>query len=1123
MAPPTLFRAVLLFALATATACFAGAPPTGFTETLVAGNLASPTAMAFAPDGRIFVCQQGGSLRVIKNGTLLAAPFVALTVNSSGERGLLGVAFDPNFTTNQFVYVYYTKPTPVLRNVISRFTANGDVALAGSEVILLDLNPLSGATNHNGGALHFGLDGKLYIAVGDNAAPSNSQTLANLLGKVLRMNPDGSIPTDNPFYGTATGFNRLIWAYGLRNPFTFAVQPGTGTIFINDVGQNTWEEINAGRAGANYGWPTTEGTTSNPAFDSPLFSYPHGGAQPSGCAIAGGGFYSPPTATFPASYVGLYFFADLCSGWIYTIHPSTRATTQFLTGASNPVDIRTGADGSLYYLQRGGGSNTGEVRRIDYTSTTGPSITTHPASQTVTAGQPVTFTVAANGQNLSYQWQRNTVNIPNATQASYTLNPTALTDTGAIFRVVVSNSGGSVTSDPATLTVTANRPPTATITLPAAGSLFSGGDTIGFSGTGNDPDTGALPTQNLTWYVNYVTGLNSPNGPVVRPFLGPVTGSSGSFTVPVRTPYTLPDVLYRISLTARDPQGLETTVTRDVLPRVATLTLVTSPPGLQVTLDGQPASGAIQSVVGLQRDLGTTSIQGGGTTRRVFSSWSDGGQQNHTIFVPIVDTTYTAQFRTQNLLTRAVSPAAGGTLTVIPPSADGFYDATVTIELHATPNAGWTFTGFTGDLGSPLSPGNLTMSAPRTVTANFTPVVVNNHVTDLRFVPVAPCRLMDTRAGQGTAGAFGPPTLGAGATRTLPIPSGRCGAFTGANAYSLNITVVPARTLSYLTIWPNGQPQPLVSTLNSFQGEVVANAAIVPAGADGSVNVFVTDASDVIVDVNGYFTTPLVQDGLQFYPVTPCRIADTRAGSGKTAFGAPRIETAGTRTFPVLTSSCGIPSRAQAYSLNATVIPSGALGYLTLWPAGSSPRPPVSTLNSFAGAVVANAAIVPAGVDGAINAYASDATDLVLDINGYFAPQGPGGLDFATVTPCRIADTRQTTGFLGPFGAPALGPGATRTMTLPAGGCGIPTGAYAYSLNVTVVPSGPLGYLTAWPAGQPLPLASTLNSFRGFVVANAALVPAVTDGAISFFVTDATHLVVDINGYFRPSILASGQ
>jgi glucose/arabinose dehydrogenase len=254
--------------------------PAGFTETQVATGLAAPTAMAFAPDGRLFVAEQGGRLRVIKNGALLSAPFVSLTVDSAGERGLLGVAFDPSFASNQYVYVYYTTATSPVHNRVSRFTAVGDVAAPGSEVVVLELDNLSTATNHNGGAIHFGPDGALYVAVGDNGNGSNAQTLSNRLGKMLRINRDGTIPTTNPFYSTATGANRAIWALGLRNPFTFTFQPGSSRLFINDVGEATWEEIDDGVAGANYGWPVTEGPTSDPRFRSPIYWYGHGARRP---------------------------------------------------------------------------------------------------------------------------------------------------------------------------------------------------------------------------------------------------------------------------------------------------------------------------------------------------------------------------------------------------------------------------------------------------------------------------------------------------------------------------------------------------------------------------------------------------------------------------------------------------------------------------------------------------------------------------------------------------------------------------------------------------------------------------------------------------------------------------
>jgi glucose/arabinose dehydrogenase len=338
---------------------FAATVPSGFTDTLVANGLSNPTAMELAPDGRIFVCQQGGALRIIKNGALLSTPFLSVTVDSSGERGLLGVAFDPNFAVNQFVYVYYTATTPAIHNRISRFTASGDVAAAGSETVIFELDNLSSATNHNGGAIHFGPDGNLYAAVGENANGSNAQSFSTVLGKILRIMANGTIPSDNPFFSTTIGNNRAIWALGLRNPFTFAFQPGTGRLFLNDVGENTWEEINEGIAGANYGWPNCEGTC-NSGFQNPLYAYIHDGTV---CAISGGAFYNPQTAQFPSAYVGNYFFADLCGGWIKRLDPANgNAVAAFATGISSPVDLKVSTDGALYYLARGAGA----VGKIEY-------------------------------------------------------------------------------------------------------------------------------------------------------------------------------------------------------------------------------------------------------------------------------------------------------------------------------------------------------------------------------------------------------------------------------------------------------------------------------------------------------------------------------------------------------------------------------------------------------------------------------------------------------------------------------------------------------------------------------------------------------------------------------------
>jgi hypothetical protein len=342
------------------------------------------------------------------------------------------------------------------------------------------------------------------------------------------------------------------------------------------------------------------------------------------------------------------------------------------------------------------------------------------------------------------------------------------------------------------------------------------------------------------------------------------------------------------------------------------------------------------------------------------------------------------------------------------------------------------------------------------------------------------------------------------------IVSGRCGIPTQVAAVALNVTVVPRGLLGFLTIWPAGQPRPLVSTLNSLDGRVKANAAIVQAGANKAVSVYVTEQTDVIIDVNGYFVPPQV-NSLAFYPINPCRIADTRFPTG--ALGSPGMAALTSRTFPVLSAACNIPSTARAYSLNATVVPSGPLGFITLWPTGT-PRPLVSTLNAVTGTVVANAAIVRAGTNGSVDLFASEATEVVLDVNGYFAPPGQfGALNYYPATGCRISDTRNA---VGPLGGPAQTPFAQRELPISQSNCGIPTGAKAYSLNATVVPPGLMGYLTFWPTGGVQPVVSTLNAVDGAITSNAALVLAGAQGSISVLTSETTHLIVDVNGYFLP-------
>jgi glucose/arabinose dehydrogenase len=331
--------------------------PSGIQQSIVANGFAPATSMALAPDGRIFYCYQHGSVRVIKNRIHLPTPFADVTSYSGGEAGVLGIAFDPGFQSNSFVYVYYTVTSPDRHNRISRFTANGDVAVPCSEKVIFEIEPPHTALIHQGGAIHFGPDGKLYAAVGDHAGVRadtyDAQSLSTFVGKILRLNPDGSIPADNPFYDVASGPYRAIWALGLRNPFTFALDHKSGRMVINDVG-SAWEELNEGFAGANYGWPYEQGHSETNLYTNPIHSYlteTNGNLCES--AITGAALYNPRLRLLPADYTGSYFFGDFCDGWIRRLD-TNGVVHDFAAGITNLVDIDVGPDGALYCLTLGG-------------------------------------------------------------------------------------------------------------------------------------------------------------------------------------------------------------------------------------------------------------------------------------------------------------------------------------------------------------------------------------------------------------------------------------------------------------------------------------------------------------------------------------------------------------------------------------------------------------------------------------------------------------------------------------------------------------------------------------------------------------------------------------------------
>ena len=458
-------------------------------------------------------------------------------------------------------------------------------------------------------------------------------------------------------------------------------------------------------------------------------------------------------------------------------------------------------------------------------------------------------------------------------------------------------------------------------------------------------------------------------------------------------------------------------------------------------------------------------------------------------------------------LTSVIAGGATPPLQVAAPSLVGSTQADATSLIQ---QAGLSLGAVTTAASGTVFPGTVISQTPVAGTSvspgsNIDLVISSGPVFSnlLYFNPAGPCHFVDTRAGNGPFGSNGPPSLSAGQTRVF-YPQQACGVAASAKAYSMNITVAPTNTLAYLTVWPTGAAQPVVSTLNAFKGGVVTNGAIVPAGPDGGINVFVTDASDLMIDITGSFDTVPSFNTDSFYAVAPCRMVDTRLANG--SFGGPQLSANSSRDFPLRNSPC-LPSGGSigAYSLNATVVPSEPLSRLLLWPTGRVQPSLASTVSATYGDITATGTIVTNG-SGSVSVFSSNRTDLVLDTNGYFGPFGnTGALGFQPVSPCRIVDTRYSTPILG---------GGSRDFDFVGSPCQVPAGVAAYSLNVTVVPRGGLGYLTIWPAGQPQPFISTMNSLDGRIIANAAIVPAGAKGVVSVAVTDTTDVILDINGYF---------
>ncbi len=504
----------------------------------------------------------------------------------------------------------------------------------------------------------------------------------------------------------------------------------------------------------------------------------------------------------------------------------------------------------------------------------------------------------------------------------------------------------------------------------------------------------------------------------------------------------------------------------------------------------------------------------------------------------LVLTATNPSLQTVILVQLTVPGQAGCVYTVAPPATLSATAQTLAITVTTSPGCGWSADvvqnqWLTAATSTGVGTGNALFNvtsntgswrvaqlriAGQTITVQQAPATAAQ-TTGLRFVSMAPCRVMETRAEynfQGRTGPFAPPYLRTAETRTLPLRSSNvCSIPSDAKAYVLNVTAVPRGPLDFVTLWPSGQPRPTYWTLRSPDGQIVANSAIVQAGTNGAIDLYTSNDTDLILDISGYFTD--APAALAFYPLTPCRLVDTRVQYRPQAgpFGPPSLTAQASRRIPVRTSTaCPVPPQAAAYALTLTVAPPGPLQYLTAWPSGG-PQPNVSTINSPAGRTLANSVIVPAGVDGSIDVFAYNATDLIIDITGYFAPDdSQNGLLYFPVTQCRASDTTSA-GFSGDLGRPFYADGAARTLAIPFSSCGgIPATARAYALTATAMPFDAMPFLTLWPTGQPQPNASILNAFEGQTATNAAIIAAGANGSIDLFTYRRTDVVLDLSGYF---------
>jgi len=718
--------------------------PAGFREQIVLSGLNQPMNVEFAADGRVFVAEKAGRIKVfdsIADPTPTLFADLSANVHNQNDRGLLGLALHPDFPAQPYVYVLYTYDAPpgqaapvwndncaavgganggrcVVTGRLSRLLAAGNV-MSGTEQVLLH-DWCQQFPSHSIGDLRFGADGMLYVSAGDGASygpvdygqlgsPANpcadppggtmtpptaqggalrSQDVrstgdpAGLDGAILRLNPlTGAAAAGNPATASADLNTRRIVAHGLRNPYRFAMRPGTGELWIGDVGWNTWEEVNRltspTAAVTNFGWPCFEGTGRQGGYDganlslceslytaggqtAPHYTYPHSGpvvagetCPTGGSSVSGMAFYPNSGGDYPAAYRGALFFADYTRDCIWAMRPAAPGGVPvaanritFAAGAANPVDLAIGPGGELYYVDAGG-----TIRRVRYfAGNQPPNAVLVAAPTTGTAPLTVSFDASsstdpdpADAGLLKYEWDftdDGTVDARTPT-ATYTYPP------GGPYTARLRVLDSLAVADTQTVAIQAgNTPPDAVIDSPASGTTFAAGETVAFTGHATDAEDGALPTAKLQWRLlqYHCYAVENCHVHTVQEWDG-VAGAS--FPAP---DHEYPSYL-ELVLTATDSGGLSATSTRRLDPRIVDLTFASYPAGLQVAVGSAVQTTPFTRTVirGSDNTVSGITPQIYGRTPYVFAGWSDGGAQTHIVAAPTTAQTYTAAFVRQRL------------------------------------------------------------------------------------------------------------------------------------------------------------------------------------------------------------------------------------------------------------------------------------------------------------------------------------------------------------------------------------------------------------------------------------------------------------------------------------------